>query len=34
MKWKSLLMPKGIRIENPDNVANFGKVIVEPLERG
>jgi DNA-directed RNA polymerase subunit alpha len=34
MKWKSLLMPKAIKIENPDDVANFGKVIVEPLERG
>jgi len=27
-------MPKGIQIENPDNVPNFGRVIVEPLERG
>jgi DNA-directed RNA polymerase subunit alpha len=34
MKWKSLLMPKGIKIENPDNIPNYGKVIVEPLERG
>jgi DNA-directed RNA polymerase subunit alpha len=34
MKWKSQLMPKGIRIENPDNTPNYGKVIVEPLERG
>ena len=34
MKWKSLLMPKGIKIENPDNVKNFGRVIIEPLERG
>lgn len=34
MKWKSLLMPKGIQIENPDNIPNYGKVIVEPLERG
>jgi DNA-directed RNA polymerase subunit alpha len=34
MKWKSLMMPKGIQIENPDNVPNFGRVIVEPLERG
>lgn len=34
MKWKSLLMPKGIKIENPDNVPNYGRVIVEPLERG
>lgn len=34
MKWKSLLMPKTIKIENPDDVAHYGKVIVEPLERG
>jgi DNA-directed RNA polymerase subunit alpha len=34
MKWKSLMLPKGIQIENPDNVPNFGRVIVEPLERG
>ncbi|MBD3344880.1 MAG: DNA-directed RNA polymerase subunit alpha [Chitinivibrionales bacterium] len=34
MKWKSLLMPKGIQIENPDKIPNFGRVIVEPLERG
>jgi DNA-directed RNA polymerase subunit alpha len=34
MKWKSLMMPKGIQIENPDNVPHFGRVIIEPLERG
>jgi DNA-directed RNA polymerase subunit alpha len=34
MKWKSLMMPKGIQIENPDNVPNYGCVIIEPLERG
>ncbi|MDG5813719.1 DNA-directed RNA polymerase subunit alpha [Chitinispirillales bacterium ANBcel5] len=34
MKWKSLLMPKGVQIENPENIPNFGKIIVEPLERG
>jgi len=28
------MMPKGIQIENPDNIPNYGKVIVEPLERG
>lgn len=28
------MMPKGIQIENPDNVPNFGIVTVEPLERG
>lgn len=27
-------MPKGIQIENPNNVPNYGRVIVEPLERG
>ena len=34
MKWKSLMMPKGIQIENPDSVPNYGRVIIEPLERG
>jgi DNA-directed RNA polymerase subunit alpha len=34
MKWKSLMMPKGIQIENPENIANYGRVVVEPLERG
>lgn len=34
MKWKSLLMPKGIQVENPDNIPNYGRIIVEPLERG
>jgi DNA-directed RNA polymerase subunit alpha len=34
MKWKSLLMPKAIKVENPDEVANYGRVVVEPLERG
>jgi len=28
------MMPKGIQVENPDNVPNFGRIIVEPLERG
>lgn len=28
------MMPKGIQIENPENIPNFGRVIVEPLERG
>jgi DNA-directed RNA polymerase subunit alpha len=27
-------MPKGIQIENPEGTANFGRVVVEPLERG
>jgi DNA-directed RNA polymerase subunit alpha len=34
MKWKSLLMPKSIVIENPNDIPNYGKVIIEPLERG
>lgn len=34
MKWKSLLMPKGIKVENPDSIPNYGRVVVEPLERG
>lgn len=34
MKWKSLMMPKGIQIDNPDNVPHFGRVTIEPLERG
>jgi DNA-directed RNA polymerase subunit alpha len=34
MKWKSLLMPKSIIIENPDDIPNYGKVVIEPLERG
>lgn len=34
MKWKSLMMPKGIQIENPENIPNFARVVVEPLERG
>ena len=34
MKWKSLLMPKSIIFENPDDVPNYGKIVIEPLERG
>ena len=34
MKWKSLLMPKGLRVENPTDEENYGRIIVEPLERG
>lgn len=34
MKWKSLLMPKGIQIVNPEEIKNYGQVIIEPLERG
>jgi DNA-directed RNA polymerase subunit alpha len=34
MKWKSLLMPKGIKLENPDGIPNYSRVTIEPLERG
>ncbi|MDR0308115.1 MAG: DNA-directed RNA polymerase subunit alpha [Chitinispirillales bacterium] len=34
MKWKSLLMPKGIQLVNPDKIPNYGNVTIEPLERG
>ena len=34
MKWKSLMMPKGIQIENPDSIPNYGRITIEPLERG
>jgi len=34
MKWKSLLMPKGIRIVEQDKAPNYGKIVAEPLERG
>ena len=34
MKWKALLMPKGVQVENPDNVPNYSRIIVSPLERG
>jgi DNA-directed RNA polymerase subunit alpha len=34
MRWKSLLIPKGIQIVEQDKHPNYGKVVVEPLERG
>lgn len=34
MKWKSLLMPKGVKLDNPDNIPNYSRVTIEPLERG
>lgn len=34
MKWKSLLMPKGIKLDNPEGIPNYSRVTVEPLERG
>ena len=27
MKWKSLMMPKGIQIENPENIPNFARLL-------
>jgi len=34
MKWKALQMPKGVQVENPDNVPNYSRITVAPLERG
>ena len=34
MKWKSLLMPNGIQVSNPDDIPNYARIVVEPLERG
>jgi DNA-directed RNA polymerase subunit alpha len=34
MKWKSLLMPKGIKLDNHDGIPNYSRVTIEPLERG
>jgi len=34
MKWKSLLMPKGIKLDNPSDIPNYSRVTIEPLERG
>lgn len=34
MKWKSLLMPRGIEVVEEDKSRNYGKIVVEPLERG
>jgi len=34
MKWKSLLMPKGIKLDNPDGIPNYSRVTIEPVERG
>jgi len=34
MKWKSLLMPKGIKLDNPKDEPNYSRVTIEPLERG
>ncbi|MDR2694701.1 MAG: DNA-directed RNA polymerase subunit alpha [Chitinispirillales bacterium] len=34
MKWKSLLMPKGIKLDNHEGIPNYSRVTIEPLERG
>lgn len=34
MKWKALMMPKGVKVENSDNDPNYSRIVVEPLERG
>ncbi|MDR2578618.1 MAG: DNA-directed RNA polymerase subunit alpha [Chitinispirillales bacterium] len=34
MKWKSLLMPKGVKLDNPKDEPNYSRVTIEPLERG
>ncbi len=34
MKWKTLQMPKGIEIDSSVSNAQYGKFIIEPLERG
>lgn len=34
MKWKSLQLPKGIQKDEPSYTNQFGRFVVEPLERG
>ncbi|MFA6472306.1 MAG: DNA-directed RNA polymerase subunit alpha [Candidatus Latescibacterota bacterium] len=34
MKWKSLHMPKGIEIDESTLTADYGKFVLQPLERG
>jgi len=34
MKWKSLHMPKGIEIPEAEQTDNYGKFVIQPLERG
>ena len=34
MKWKSLIMPKGVELEESSFSDRYGKFIAEPLERG
>ncbi|MCX7726696.1 MAG: DNA-directed RNA polymerase subunit alpha [Chitinispirillaceae bacterium] len=34
MKWKRLLMPKGFQVEKKEKEPHYGRIIIEPLERG
>jgi len=34
MKWKALLMPKGVQVENDPKDPNHSRIIVSPLEKG
>lgn len=34
MKWKPVLMPRKIEVEGTDENPNFGRFVIEPLERG
>ena len=34
MKWKSLHMPKGVEVSEPDQTDRYGKFVIQPLERG
>jgi DNA-directed RNA polymerase subunit alpha len=34
MKWKPVLMPRKIEVDSTTDEANYGRFIVEPLERG
>ena len=34
MKWKPVLMPRKIEVDSASDEANFGRFVIEPLERG
>ena len=34
MKWKPVLMPRKIEVEGVDEDPNYGRFVIEPLERG
>jgi len=34
MKWKPVLMPRKIEVDSSSDEANFGRFVIEPLERG